>query len=265
MLVTRRQPSATFQYSGPLAWWWNRTWPGRVSVSQSRWRDPLPDAAAATFWGSLDADDRCALDTAGVVRRFARGTVLCRQGHEPADVFLIYAGHVEVFCDDPAGGRTVLARRRPGDIIGELSAIDQCPMSATVRTVEPCRSLVIAASRFAALCQSRSRIAWLLLRNTVARLRDSDAHRSQHRADVRGRTIMCLLELAEADTQSRHTGHATALRLTQQDLADMVSASLVSVTRTLDELRRLGAVSTGRGRILVHVSRLQALSSTQPW
>lgn len=232
---------------------------------QVQWRDPLPNAGAATFWGSLGAEDRRALDIAGGVRRFVRGAMLCRQGHEPAHVFLIYTGRVEVFLDDPAGHRTVLARRGPGDIIGELSAIDRRPVSATVSAVDPATSLVIAASRFAALCQTRPWITWLLLKNTVARLRDSDAHRNHYRADVRRRTIMCLLELAEPDAQGRPTGQTIALRLTQQDLADMVLASLVSVTRALEELRRLGALSTGRGRILVDVDLLRTLLSSEPW
>ncbi len=37
--------------------------------------------------------------------------------------------------------------------------------------------------------------------------------------------------------------------MTRQDLADLVSAALISVTRALDELRTLGAISTTRGRI----------------
>ncbi len=228
-----------------------------------QWRDPLPNAAAATFWGSLATEDRRALDATGEVRRFVRGAVLCRQGHEPAHVFLIYTGSVEVFHDDRVGHRTVLARRGPGDIIGELSAIDQRPISATVSAVNLTTSLVVPASGFTALCQTRPWITWLLLKNTVARLRDSDTHRSQHRADVRRRTIMCLLELADA--QDSNAGQAIVLRLTQQNLADMVPASLVSVTRALEELRRLGALTTGRGRMLIDVDLLQALLSSEPW
>lgn len=232
---------------------------------QFQWRDPLPQAAAATFWGSLDSEDRQALDVTGEVRRFVPGAVLCRQGNGPGQVFLVYTGRVEVFLDDQMGHRTVLTRRGPGDIIGELSAIDLGPTSATVSAIDSTTSLVVPAGRFAALCQSRPRIAWLLLRNTVARLRDSDVHRGQYRADVRRRTVMRLLELAETDTQDHEASRRVSLRLTQQDLADMVSASLVSVTRALEDLRRLGAVSTGRGQIHVDVDLLRALSSSQPW
>ncbi|HSV64694.1 MAG TPA: Crp/Fnr family transcriptional regulator [Mycobacteriales bacterium] len=214
-----------------------------------RWRDPLPQAAA-TFWGSLAAADRLALYATGTVRSFARGWLLCREGHEPAGVFVIYSGGVEVYRDDPAGHRTVLARRGPGDLIGEISAVDGRTMSATVSVIEPTAALVVAPSRFADLCRSRPQIAWLVLESAVARLRDSDTHRAGHRTDIRQRTIRSLLELAERDPVARD--QPVVLRLTQQDLADAVPAALVSVTRVLEELRHDGAISTGRGRIVVH-------------
>jgi hypothetical protein len=37
--------------------------------------------------------------------------------------------------------------------------------------------------------------------------------------------------------------------VTQQRLADLVSAALISITRALDDLRELGAIRTNRGRI----------------
>lgn len=45
----------------------------------------------------------------------------------------------------------------------------------------------------------------------------------------------------------------------------MVSAFLVPVPRTFEELRRLGVVSTGRGRIVVRTNELRALLSTEIW
>ena len=158
---------------------------------RNQWCDPLPNAAATTFWGSLGAEDRSALDAAGEVKLFSRGAALCHQGYEPAHVFVVYSGRVEVFLDNPAGYRTVLARRGPGHIIGELSAIDRCPMSATVNAVEPVRSLTIAASRFAALCQIRPRIAWLLLQNTVARRRATLTAASTGPTSAGGRSRAC--------------------------------------------------------------------------
>ena len=62
---------------------------------------------------------------------------------------------------------------------------------------------------------------------------------------VRDRTVLALLDLAGPGTRP------VQVRITQQRLADMVSAALVSVTRVLDELRDQGAITTNRGRIEV--------------
>jgi len=217
------------------------------------------------FWKSLGGDDRDAVRLAGRTRRFARDEVLCRQGQQPAEVFVLLSGQVEVFQDDRAGHRTVLARRGAGDVIGELSALDGHRMSATVTAVEPTAALAVPASRFTELCRTRPEIGWLVTTNVVTRLRDSDTHRTQHRGTVRDRTVLALLELVGGASARPPGARSVELHLTQQALADMVSASLVSVTRVLDELRGDGTVWTRRGRIVVRdVAALRRAVDTGP-
>ncbi|AXB48856.1 hypothetical protein A4R43_28000 [Amycolatopsis albispora] len=220
------------------------------------WRDPLPQADPATFWGALEQPDRQALAVAGALCSYPRPATLCREGEGADGVFVLYGGLVEVFRADSSGNRTVIARRGPGEIVGDMAAVDGGPVSATVQVLRQVRALVVPAVRFAALCRERPRIAWPVLTNAVARLRDSDLHRHQHRFDTRRRTVQCLLDLARVESRS---GELVTIRLTQRELADMVLASLVSVTRVLEELRRREVVTTGRGRISVRVPALRAL------
>jgi CRP-like cAMP-binding protein len=207
------------------------------------WRDPLPDADSRTFWGLLAEADRQALVEAGTLRGLRPGTTLSEEGRGPDQVHVLLSGRVEVFRDDPAGHRTVLAMRTAGDVIGELSAIDGLPMSATSVVLEPGCALALGADRFATLWRQRPTLARATTTAVVHRLRASDDGRIRQRADVRDRTVLTLLDLAGSGT-----GPAL-VRITQQRLADLVSASLVSVTRTLDELRGDGVIATNRGRI----------------
>src|SRR5919107_1148051 len=123
------------------------------------WRDPLPDADSRTFWGLLEEADRQALVEAGTLRGLRPGTTLSEEGRGPDQVHVLLSGRVEVFRDDPAGHRTVLAMRTAGDVIGELSAIDGLPMSATSVVLEPGCALALGADRFATLWRQRPTLA----------------------------------------------------------------------------------------------------------
>ncbi|MEC3975713.1 Crp/Fnr family transcriptional regulator [Amycolatopsis sp. H20-H5] len=230
-----------------------------MSAAGPPWRDPVSGAEPDTFWASLPQEDRRAMARAGTLRSFARDAELVHQGQAFAAVLLLCSGAVEVFRGDADGIRTVLARRWPGQLIGEMAAVDLAPVSATVRAVEPVTALVLPGARFGELCRARPGITWLVLRAAVARLRDSDDHRQQYRLDVRRRTILCLIATAEAGRGQAVRG-SVSLRLTQQQLADTVPAALVSVTRVLEDLRQAGALTTTRGRITVDVATLRLLA-----
>ena len=219
----------------------------------------------ANFWSQLSADDRSALVEAGVIRSFPRAAVLCGQGQPAGRVFVLQAGRVDVYRDDPTGHRTMLAIRGPGDLIGELSALDRTPVSGTVVVADPATALVVPASRFEAMCRVRSGIAWPLLQILVARLRESDVRRGQYRADVRRRTMLALLALVEPIAQASASRQPVTLRLTQQKLANQVASSLVSVTRVLEDLRNRNVITTGRGRITVYPEQLRALHLAESW
>lgn len=224
--------------------------------------DPLPGALTTTFWGSLRTPDRAVLLGAGVVQRVRRGARLCREGQRPGRVWVLYSGRAEVVRHGPGGHRSVLAVRGAGDVIGELSAVDDRPMSATVMMLDEGGALVLSAAAFAEACRERPSVGWVVMTVVAARLRHSDVHRTQQWADVRQRTILALLELAAPLTATPSAGGPVTIRITQQDLADLVAASLVSVTRVLEDLRLSGAVRTSRGRIVL--SGPDALKSLLP-
>ncbi|GAB3705597.1 hypothetical protein GCM10027598_06970 [Amycolatopsis oliviviridis] len=227
------------------------------AVSDERtWRDPVPECEPGAFWETLGPDDRRAMSAAGTPRSVPRGAEICTQGSPSSTVHLLCAGSAEVFRQDADGIRTILARRRPGQLIGEMSAVDGSPASATVRTLSASVFLVIPAARFVGLCHARPGITWTVLQTAVARLRDSDDQRQQYRLDVRERTILCLLSIAE---DARPEGVRVPITLTQRQLADMVPASLPSVTRILEDLREAGALRTGRGRMIVETDLLRSL------
>ena len=78
---------------------------------------------------------------------------------------------------EPDGLEVVLAVRGPGALLGELSAVDREPRSATIQAVEPLTALVMPLPEFEAYLSAHGRVAYLLMRMLAQRLRDADRKR----------------------------------------------------------------------------------------
>jgi CRP/FNR family transcriptional regulator, cyclic AMP receptor protein len=205
-----------------------------------------------------------ALVCAGVRKEYAAGAVLCNQGDQTHHVLVLLSGHVRVTRLAMDGRETVAGVRGPGDVLGELAAVDAQPRSATVRALVDVQTLTIPGKRFAVLCQTKPRIAWVLLGVVADRLRESGRQWTEfggggHTAQ---RVAALLLELAVR--QGKPTGDAVEITLWtgQRELAAAAATSRESVARALRTLREQGLVSTRRGHVTIHdVAGLRRLAS----
>ena len=194
-----------------------------------------------------------ALRAVGVPRRFPARQVLFHEG-DPSDfVLLITAGWVKVTCASDGGQEVLLAILGPGAVVGELSALDGGPRSATVSAMEPVEALLLSAREFRAFLLANPQVMLALLQTVVGRLRDADRKRVEHSAHSASRRIARrLLEMVTLQGGQEACPAPVTLRLTQRELGAWADTSREAVTRVLRLLRAQGAVQTARGRITVH-------------
>ena len=203
------------------------------------------------FLGALSAPECDALEERASRRRHTRGAALFREHEDSDSVVVVLSGRVKVSTVTD-GREVVLAFRGPGDLVGELSAIERRPRSATVTAVEPVEALTLAASEFRAFLHAHPRVALLLLEMLSRRLRDADRKRVEFAAhDTVGRVSARLVELAEAHGRPVGVGVEITLPLSQEELAGWTGASREAVGKALQLMRGLGWVATQRRRITV--------------
>lgn len=209
-------------------------------------------AAEGTFLAALAEEEARALTAAGRRRRFPRGATIFLEGDASDHVVLVARGRVKVSYLTEEGREVVLAVREPGDLLGELSAIDGDPRSATATALEDVEGVVLDAGRFHAFLASHPRAAVVLLRTVTRRLRDADRKRVEFGAlDTVGRVARRLAELAERFGVAGDAGVRIALPFTQEELAAWVGASRKAVTNALRQLRARGWIETGRKSIVI--------------
>ena len=167
--------------------------------------------------------------------------------------FLIEQGRVKVTVSSRRGFTTLLAIRGPGELIGELSALDGEMRSGTATTLSDVRAVEIRADRFRMLLERHGDLALAVLNSVVGRLRDSDRRRAEFGGQsTKRRVASVLVEMAERYGASKPgAAAAKVIAVTQQELANASGTSRESVVRSLRDLHGAGLVETGRGKVIV--------------
>ncbi len=205
-----------------------------------------------SFLGLLGTADQAALMRLGTQRTFTRDQVLIREGATDRDVHLLLRGCVKVRTVTAEGEAAVLAVRLPGDLVGELAAIDGKPRSATVVTATTTTVRVIGHAEFERHSAANPAVATAVRATVTAKLRQATrlrAGQASHSPMVRlARLIDDLGTTYGIDSPS---GRLLDVRLAQLDLAALIGVGQASVERALGELRRRRLVRTGYRQILV--------------
>ena len=207
---------------------------------------------AGAFLEELSVTEADDLRSVGRARHYGAGVTLFHQGDDPGPVVVLLTGRAKVASLNSAGREVIVAVRGPGDLLGELSAIDDEPRSATVTTLEAVEALLISGSAFAAFLERRPRAALVMLRVIAVRLRYADAQQADFAThDVVGRVAHRLVELAERFGTGSGDRIEIELPLSQEELAGWTGASREAVSKALQLLRSLRVVETGRRHVTV--------------
>ncbi len=169
-----------------------------------------------------------------VFKNYAKGTLIFSEGDESDGMFLIEEGKVKVFMSDESGKEMLIALLGPGEIVGEVAALDGRPRTASVAAVENTRVARIGLSEFKQFLQENADMALDIIQILTSRIRDHATSISNLAfKNVYGRVVW-LLEKHSTDNED---GTFTVNRkFTQQDIADMVGSSREMVSRVVSEL-----------------------------
>lgn len=205
------------------------------------------------FLGRLRADDAQALMDRSRRRRLPAGSLLFLEGDDAHTVLFLLEGQVKILITSSAGREVVLDVLGPGEIIGELSAIDGLPRSATATALSPVEIATVRTSDFHAMLEARSSIAPQLLLLIADRLRSTSRRQ---------------FELASSDALARVCGRLAHLAtdgraelrvpMSQSDLAAWAGLSREAVVKALRTLRTLGWIeSRNRDIVLLDVEAIR--------
>ncbi|NKC14878.1 MAG: cyclic nucleotide-binding domain-containing protein [Gammaproteobacteria bacterium] len=212
----------------------------------------------------LDIADRESIAARCRSRRYKAGELVLTQDDPSQDVFFIISGKVRVQFIDRSGKDTLFRELYAGAMLGELSAIDGSPRSATIRAEEDSWLAFMNPKDFCDALATYPRIAFTTLRWVTELVRElSSRLHSFNALSVKQRVRVDILRMAN-ETGVKDNQAAISSPPRHADIAARVGTHREGVTRELNELQRRGLLerrsgSDGRALIVTDVGKLQQM------
>src|SRR3954470_17220135 len=187
----------------------------------------MEELRGATFLAAADEALLRSLAERSFRRRLRDGQILFTEGEPSEHLFVVRSGRVRILARSPQGSELVLAVLGPGEVIGELSVIDEGPRSATAEALGDVDLLAVPAADVRALLRRQPGLLLAAARElagTVRRLTGSASDLVF--LDLPRRLAKLLLAEATAgpdgvprvDTGMSQSGLAARLGVTRQTL-----------------------------------------------
>jgi CRP/FNR family transcriptional regulator, cyclic AMP receptor protein len=180
--------------------------------------------------------------------------LIYRQGESCSHVYLITGGIVKLDHISPHGNTVTIALLKRGDLLGCLET-DTTPGTTeeSAHAVGEVHLYRCGQMQFRDWLPQRAGLAWRVVEQLAARRRQAERRfRSVLTESVENRVIETLMELSALFGIRCTHGYALEIRLTQQELADLVGANRSVVSTILNGLRNRGILDYTRELICVH-------------
>jgi CRP/FNR family cyclic AMP-dependent transcriptional regulator len=205
---------------------------------------------------ALDEEARLTMVEHATRRVVDRGQMVFWQDDPGEAMFVLLEGSVKLVTVSRDGELIELHRHSAPAIFGELALLDGGPRSASAEAVERSTLLVVTRPELLRLLRSDDQVAESLLRILGAMVRRTTRQVSDLAfLDLQGRVAGQLLAL------TGEAGAARTRRVTQVELASMVSGARQTVNQALRSLEAHGYISAdGRSFRILDRERLERLA-----
>ncbi len=199
--------------------------------------------------------------------RFTKGAMIFDQGAQADSFFLLLHGRVRAYRLTPDGQQIVVRFVGPGELFGIAMAIGSSIYPANAAAVVDSVAIAWPVSAWKKLVAQFPALALNTMHTIGARLQEATTRMTEMATEeVTRRVAHTLLRLAQQAGRKTAGGVLIDFPITRQDIAEMSSTTLHTVSRILSAWEQEGLVESGRQRVLIrdpHRIHLIAESSSR--
>ena len=204
------------------------------------------------LFNRLHPDDIRRMESASRMKKFKRGETVYLPADAADGVLLVVSGRIKICHVTPEGKQSILVFVEPGEVFGELALVDPTIRQEYAEATENAQIVLIPREEVQRCMRNQpdltlgiTKLIGTRRRRVERRLRNLLFHSN------RERLIYLLLELIEQYGQRVEGGIELGIKLSHQEMANIIGSTRETVTVVLGELQKEGMIRIARRRVKI--------------
>ena len=195
-------------------------------------------------------------------KQLGKGELLFQQGDEGTALYILAQGRIKISLSRRMDNVT-LAILGQGEFLGEMALLDDLPRSADAIALEDSQLYVLNRKDFLSFLSNNGHTVYAILNSLSRRLRKTDDQLAEMCfLNLSARLAKRLVDLAETQEPEAGSPGSYDLKISQQELGNILGVSRESINKELKILRDKNVVSTLRNSI--RILDLESLKKRMP-
>lgn len=187
--------------------------------------------------------------------------VIFSEGDSSEWFYIVTEGKVKITKLSQDGKEIILELIHPTDFFGGLAVIRGFPYPANAIAMEDTKLLKISRSSLMRILDRFPNLMYCMAQQVGDRMKEShETLKNIALERVEARIASLLLKLSDKTGKKTDDGVVIDMKLTKQDIAEMVGTTVETSIRTMSKLKKMGIVSEKEGKIVIkNIEKLKAL------
>lgn len=192
----------------------------------------------------LPKEDQELMATMMVPRNIKKKSLVYSEGDSADKLYILKEGRIKITRLASDGKELTMDIIEPGDIFGELTLAGEVERETNAEALEDSFICTVARGDFERFLKMRPNLSFTITKWIGMRLRKIE-NRFENLIfqDVRMRLFTLLKDLAEKYGEDVPTGRKITIKLSHQELANLIGATRETVTFELNKMKKLGELT----------------------
>jgi CRP/FNR family transcriptional regulator len=223
----------------------------------------MSDLKEINIFKNLPDDDLKEIEPYVSVSKHSKKEAVFNEGDASEWFYILKSGKIKITRLSNDGKELIIEVISPGDMYGGVAVIRGFPYPANAVAMEESVSLKISRKNLMRLVDRFPNLMHCIALQIGDRMKDSyDTLKNIALERVEARIASLLLKLADKTGKESKGGTMIDMRLTKQDVADMVGTTVETSIRTFSKFKKQGLLEDSEGKIVIKDrEKLESLSS----